>query len=395
MRDQPIHVLFIVNSLHFGGAEKHVVTLLNSLDSSRFRLSLAYLKDEQALLPQVDLNKLQGRLYCCHISKKLDFQAARRLADQLRDDAVDIVVCTNTYSLLYGWLARRFSRLHPQLVEVFHSTKMGSLKEKMQMLFYRPFFHACDMLVYICENQRHYWRKRVLRAKDETVINNGIDVAHFVDCYTPDEKLLLRRKYGFFADEYVVGLCAALRPEKAHGDILQAIAILKKSKIDVKCLFIGDGPEREKIEDRIHAMGLSQHVSITGFMSDVRPAIAACDVMALISSNETFSIAALESMALGKPMIMSLVGGAAEQVSNGENGYLYARQDIAALANALRKLHDPLKSAAMGDRARLVTAQKFSLAAMSDAYTQLFINLVEKNSEKNSAAEKIVRSNAC
>ena len=367
-----IDVLFIVNSLRLGGAEKHAVTLLNHLDATRFRLSLAYLKDDDTLLSQLACERLEGRVFCCDVGRKVDMRAVRQLAAHMRDHETDIVVCTNMYALLYGWLARKRAGRPARLVEVFHSTDLGSLKDKLQMLFYRPLFLACDMLVYVCRSQRAFWRVRALVARRDTVIHNGIDADHFADRTTPADKARLRQAYGFSADDYVIGLCAVMRPEKAHEDLLRAIALLKDAGLDVKCLFIGDGPQRLQIERKIDAMGLARQVRITGFMEDVRPVIAACDAIALVSHNvETFSIAALEAMALGKPMIMSRVGGAEEQIADGENGFLYRRGDIAALAGALRRLHDPALRARMSVQARQVVVRQFSVATMVTAYESL------------------------
>lgn len=379
MENRPINLLFIVDSLDFGGAEKHAIELLNSLDIRRFRLSLAYLKNEFTLLPQLDVGRLAGGVFCCNVSRKIDIRAVRQLATHIRENAVDIVVCSNTYPLFYGWLARIVARRSIRLVEIFHTSELGRMKDKIQMLFYRPLFRASDMLVYVCENQKKYWRSKGLSARQETVIHNGIDVRRFADRYTAEEKKSLRQSFGFGADDFMVGLCALLRPEKAHGDLLQAIASLRAGKLDVKCLFIGDGPERARIESAIQAMGLSPHVGITGILADVRGAIAACDVMALVSHHETFSIAALESMALGKPMIMSEIGGAAEQIIRGENGYLYQRGDIGALAHALQQLMESEKRGQMGEHARSSVAQKFSLGTMVDAYERLFVLLAESH----------------
>lgn len=387
MEHRRINLLFIVNSLSFGGAEMHVITLLNKLDTSRFRLSLAYLKKENDLLAQLDSERLEGRIFCCDVSGKIDLRAARQLAKHIRAEAVDIVICTNTYSMLYGWLARVLAGCRPRIAEVFHTTELGSLKDKLQMLFYRPFFRVCDMLVYVCENQKKYWVSKALKAKNDVVIHNGIDVDHFADRYSLEEKDLFRQSYGFCTDDYVVGLCAFMRPEKAHGDLLEAVARLRSAGHGIKCLFIGDGPERLKIEEKINTLGLAQHVKITGLLMDARPAITACNVMAIVSHHvETFSIAALEAMALGKPMVMSEIGGAAEQVVHGKNGYLYQRGDITALADALHRLMESKKREQMGSSARSMVAQRYSLAAMIDAYEQLFTGLMEPSlAESNNA----------
>jgi glycosyltransferase involved in cell wall biosynthesis len=381
MENRRINLLFIVNSLFFGGAEKHVVTLLNSLDTSRFQLSLAYLKNENTLLPQLDLDRVSGKVFCTQTSKKIDWYSIRQLTTYIRESQTDIVVCTNSYSLLYGCLARGMTKRAPRLIEVFHSTELITLKDRLQMLFYRPFFRLSDVLVYVSNNQRDYWRSKLLRGRQDRVINNGIDTGFFLDRYTIAEKNALRKKYDFSENDYVVGICAALRPEKAHGDLLQALAYLNTIGINIKCLLIGDGPQRPKIEAQIVALDLMRDVKISGFIEDVRPSIAACNVMVLASHSETFSISALEAMALSKPMIMSAVGGATEQVIHGENGYLYERGNIPALVDTLMQMRDPKKSAQMGFQARNRVIQNFSLRKMLDAYEQLFVSVMETSAE--------------
>src|SRR5580698_5338703 len=94
-------LLFVVNSLELGGAEKQVVTLLNHLDNSRFRLHLAYLKRGERLLPQLDTGKLD-EIVCCDVTRGVERHAVRQLAALIQARHIDAVVCTNTYSMLYG-----------------------------------------------------------------------------------------------------------------------------------------------------------------------------------------------------------------------------------------------------------------------------------------------------
>lgn len=375
-----IHVLFVVNSLDFGGAEKHVIALLNHLDIERFSLSLAYLKDGKTLLSQLDTGRLDGGAFCCHVSTKVDLRAVRMLSEHIREREVDVLLCTNPYSLLYGWLARHRSGRRPKLIEVFHSTEPGTIKEKLQMVFYQPIFRAGDLLIYVCENQRTYWRRKGLRAQRDVVIHNGIDLERFTDTFTIEDNAALRRRFGFSATDYLVGLCAAMRPEKAPGDLLTALARLRASGVRAKGLLIGDGPERKGIERKIADLGLEEHVRITGFMEDVRRALAACDVMVLVSHGETFSIAALEAMALGKPMVMTEIGGAREQVVEGETGFLYPCGDITALMLALKKLESTELRVAMGRRAREKIVSDFSLEVMVRKYESALLDLVNRDS---------------
>ena len=367
---QARRVLFIVNSLRYGGAEKHVVSLLNHLDTQTFRLSLAYLKPENDLLPQISSERLESIRYVNAVGK-FGGGAVRRLATQIDASDIDVVVCTNMYSMLYGVLASRLSKRRPRVMEVFHSTLIQGLKYKLHMAFYWPIFRMCDLLVYVCENQRGYWRAKGLRAAADAVVYNGIDVNHFSSILSVEEKIQLRCQYGIEPSDYLIGICAALRPEKAHGDLIEAVARLRLAGIAAKCLFVGEGVERTNLERHIAALNLQEHVKITGFQADVRPLIAICDVMTLVSHSETFSISALESMALGKPMVMSRIGGADEQVQPGINGYLFEAGDIDQLTATLAKLADVRERRAMGERASAIVAEKFSLNSMVTRFAAL------------------------
>jgi glycosyltransferase involved in cell wall biosynthesis len=354
------------------------ISLLNRLDPARFKLTLAYLQEEHELLDKIDHARVGGAVFCCHVAGNMDWQAARRLAGYVRGEEVDIVVCANFYPLLYGWAARLLARRPVHIVEVCHSiwSHLGTLKAKLQMLLYGPLLRMTRMLVYVCENQRRHWRVRMLGAREDVVIHNGIDTTHFSNGYSQGQVDAFRAQYGLEAGDYVVGLCAYMRPEKAHGDLLAAALAARKQGVALKCLLIGDGPERASIEAKIARLGLEQQVVITGLIGDVRLALAACDVIVFTSHSETFSIAALEAMAMGRPVVMTDVGGASEQVVPGETGYLFRRGDTAALAGHLAQLADPARRRQMGQRACSTVSEKFSLGVMVGAYERMFLRLM-------------------
>jgi len=234
------------------------------------------------------------------------------------------------------------------------------------------------MMVYVCERQARHWRRLGLKPRREVVIHNGIDSRYFSDTWSAEQKASFRRRQGFDGADCVVGLCAVMRPEKAHGDLLAAVRRLRDEGLRIRCLLIGDGPERDRIEARIRELGLEGDVKLTGALADVRPAIASCDVMVLAShAVETFSLAALESMSLGKPMVMADIGGAAEQVTHGEHGLLYRPGDVDALARCLRTMSDPALRQRAGACAARRVREAFDIETMVRRYERMLTELVE------------------
>jgi glycosyltransferase involved in cell wall biosynthesis len=368
MISSKINVLCLVSSLCVGGAEKHTVTLANSLDRRMFNVHLAYLKPVEALLSQVS-EELAERTFCLRVAKRIDLAAVSRLRTFIDSHEIDVIVATHEYPALYALMARRGARCIPRLIEVFHATGHLGLKSMLQMQLYRPVFKRCDLLVYVSERQREYWRSKGFSAKRDMVIHNGVDLERFSDRSDASESQAFRAQCGFSADDLLIGICAALRPEKAHKDLLQALSLLRERGISAKVLIVGDGPERSAIEQSIAALHLSDRVFITGFKDDVRPYLAICDVVVLAShAIETFSIAALEAMAMGKPLVLTRIGGAEEQVIDGQNGFLYEPGDTEALSQKLAALQLEPARKAMGMASRERVETLFSEGRMMEQF---------------------------
>jgi glycosyltransferase involved in cell wall biosynthesis len=368
-------LLILVSSLSSGGAEKHAVALANLLDTTRFRLTLCRIKTADTLAAELDASRLEA-LISLEVRERFSWQAVERLAREIDRQRIDVVVCVNGYPVLYALAASLRARRRVRLVEVFHTTRPGGTKARANMLLNRILFRHCELLIYVSHAQRRYWRARGLRARRDIVIQNGIDTEHFSDRLTVAQRAQVRAEFGFAPDDYVIGLCAHLRPEKAHDDLLLALHRLRQHGVPAKVLMIGDGPRRAHIEQLIAQLQLQGAAVITGYRPDVRPCIACCDVMTLTShAVETFSIAALESMALGKPLVISRIGGAEEQVQQGVNGFLYEPGDIEALASHLAVLCDPQQRRTMGEAARQGVHRTFTAERMMAAFTRELLAL--------------------
>lgn len=375
MNGNRIHVMFLVVSASMGGAESHSLTLAKGLDRERFEVSLVYLKDE-AESPHAHASAQDGVfVMCAGVERRFDLAAARQMAAFAAARKVDLLVCANPYPLLYAWAVRLFSLRRMPIVEILHSSAPFTRSVALQMGVLRPLFRMSDLLVYVCSSQRAYWEGRRLAARRAAVVHNGVDVMRFRNAFGPAELRRFRRIHGLDEGDYVVGVCGMLREEKGHQDLVHAVGAARMAGTPVKCLMIGDGPMRGAVESTIARLGLGQHVRITGLLEDVRLAIACCDVIAVPSRNETFSIAALESMALGKPLIMSDVGGATELVDHGSNGLLYPCDDVEGLSHHIRTLADRARCEAFGRAGLAKVHRQYSLRHMIQAYECLLARL--------------------
>lgn len=361
--------VFVTGSLPDGGAERHAISLLKSLAARGHECHAVAIKPTAATPASLALPPL-STLTCLEAQRYLDSRTVKRFAGLLEALKPQVIIAANPYALLHASLARLAARSQARLVVTYHSARPVNRKEWLQMLVYRPLFWNADCAVFLCRNQQRYWQRRGLLARHNVVIHNGIDTAHFRE---------RRRALAPSDHEFVIGLPALLRPEKNHQQLVQAVAALRKLGVPARALMIGDGAQRAAVEALARQLGVDQHVTITGMLADVRPCIAACDVITLCSTTETFSLAALEAMAMGRPVVLTDVGGASEMVVPGWNGLLYPVGDTESYVNCLLRLSDRASARRMGRRAREMTELRFSAGHMTDQYESLLEELCRKD----------------
>lgn len=370
-----MRVLFVTGSLAHGGAERHSITVLNRLAERGHECHAVHIKDDRP--DQADRVRLGdgGSLRCLGAARYLDRRALASFAADIATIRPSTIIAANTYALMYSSLALRLSHLRAPLVSTFHSTRLLGAKEQLQMAAYRFFLWRADCLVFVCETQRRYWLRRGVFSRRNEVIHNGVDTDEFCDSRNPGERGMMRDALGYTDADYVIGLPALLRPEKNHVQLVDAVFRLRNAGVPAKALMIGDGEMRGAVEARARELEVEKDVVITGIQRQVRPYVAACDVVALCSHTEAFSLAAIEAMALRRPVVHSDVGGAAEMIVPGQNGFLFPAGDTSALVDKLAILADRAVARTMGKNAREVVERRFSEKAMVDRYEQTLLEI--------------------
>jgi glycosyltransferase involved in cell wall biosynthesis len=368
-----VRILFVTGSLVHGGAERQAITLANRLAERGHDCHLVYVKNDPSQLSRLRL-PVHSTVRCLHAKRYLDLGALSHLHAAGERLAPEVVLATNPYALMYAGLAG----IAGPLAVTLHSTCIRTLKEQLQMLAYRPLFWRSDCTVFVCERQKRHWLARGLFGRRNHVIYNGVDLEHWQAMNAEH----LRRALGFAPGDYVIGLSAVLRPEKNAVQLIDAVSRLRARGIPARALFIGDGPERARVEARARALGVADRFVISGFQEDVRPFLSACDVVTLTSFTEAFSLAAIEAMALGRPVVHAEVGGAAEMIHSGHDGWLFPVGDTATLVDRLAALADPVARTRMGENARATVAMRFSEQQMVERYEQVLTELATTRSKR-------------
>src|SRR6267378_71062 len=269
----------------------------------------------------------------------------------------------NGYPLIHAARAVRAAGFaatqRPALALAFHSTRLTGVKELLQQLLVTPVARGCDQLVFVSEFQSRHWLRRGLRARRNAVIHNGVAAERFAPSVRTPWRTATRAALGFRDDDYVLGCCAQLRPEKNHEQLIDAVIALRREGVAAHALIVGEGPQRPAIERYAQAHGASAWVSLVGHQNQVERYIAA-----------------FEQMSMGIPAVLSDQGGAREMVSDGVQGVVFPTGDTPALVEALRRLHPLDARARMGAQAAEQVATRFRHADMVARYEVLFESLI-------------------
>jgi len=305
---------------------------------------------------------------------KFSFPALGRLKRYILEQQISHVACVNLYPLLYAQaVAWQLGKRAPVVSAFINTTDFSTSREERQMIVYAPLLRRAAYLVFGCRLQQEQWMDRYdLPTTNSRVIYNGVDQAHFNPAAVAETREQLRRRYGFPLDAFIAITVGQLRPEKQQTDLIQAAAALASRDLPIHAVLVGDGDERGAIERCIADLGVRDRVHLAGAADEVRPFLKLADAFVLTSTVETFSNAALEAMAMGLPVILSRIGGAAEMAEVGQNGFLYAPGDVAELAGYIAALAgDEDLTTKMGRAAMTQVQDRFGFTGMVDEYRTL------------------------
>lgn len=365
-------LLIIISSMTFGGAEIQTLQLANGLVTCGYDIDIVILDNKQEIIKQAH-PKIQF-----HIMKKkhyLDWDVVNRLDNYIRNLKPDVIFCVDLYPTLYTWLSLKRIKQQMLIATVIHSTLPLNIKEKFQRFYLTKLLKIADRLIFVSEKQMHYWLKNYNLNREKVMyIHNGIDIDRFAGFPVNGDILRrVREQFRLSENDIVIGNCSKFRVEKRHQDLIETVSRLREEGYPVKLLLIGDGEMRPQIESQIKALKLEHVVGITGHVLDVRPYLAIVDIFVLTSNAvETLSVAAIESQAMKKAVVLSEIGGASEIVVDGVNGYLYPAGDVDQLTAKIRMILVNRSWKIMGEEAYEHASQHFRSSRMIAAYDQVF-----------------------
>jgi glycosyltransferase involved in cell wall biosynthesis len=360
----------LISGLGLGGAETVVRHLAQAIDPTRFNVILGCVKE----LGIVGRELVAGGadIVCLSDPRKtrVDYLRSRKLRAELRARHVDIVHTHSTDALVDAGLCKlTMPRL--RVVHTFHFGNYPHLSGRV-LWMERLFSKLATRLVAVGKIQRAQIQSVYGFADDRIgMVWNGVDRVPV----RPGDPF--RQQIGA-GDRVLIGTVATLIEQKGLRDLIAVAERLKHRQSKALFVVVGEGRLRAELEGLRRDRGLEDMIVFAGWVpAAAEVAVPAFDIFFQPSLWEAMSVAVLEAMAAGKPVVVTRVGENPHIVADGVDGMLVNAGDIDGMAAVLgRLIDDPDLRHRFGVAAAAKVANQFTVAHMSHAYEQLYLGVL-------------------
>jgi L-malate glycosyltransferase len=376
--DGPLRIALVVGSLNRGGTERQILMLGSALVAQGHPVTVICVDSAGAQgaaaraagirVSEIGFRGLQRSVLLNPFPLILRFRRA------IREASPDVVHCFLYWSYLLGVPIARSARV-PVVVSSRRSLSAVATRHRLLV----PWERACDRLAHavVCNSgavlEDAVAHTRLHRPK-AVVIRNGVQVPAAV---TPPARRPQR-----------VVVLANLIPYKGHGVALAAFARVRAEwpALEARLQLAGSGPEEASLRARAREYGIEEDVQFLGSVADVPALLDDCSFTVLPSLSEGMPNAVLESLAQGRAVVASAVGGIPEILIRG-GGILVPAGDAEALAGAMGSLlADPARAARLGAEGRAVVSDVFGIDRMVGESLRLYRGLLAGRSPREVTA---------
>ena len=208
------------------------------------------------------------------------------------------------------------------------------------------------------------------------VVPNGVDVRPFLQDAQPKD----RAEFGFSEQDVILIYTGRLGPEKNLPFLLRSFGGAAQAYDNLALLLVGDGSERDNLQDRAQVMGIQDRVRFTGMVpyADLPGYLTMADAFVTASVTEVHPLSIIEAMAAGLPVLGIQSPGVGDTIVDGETGFIVANEDLAAYTAKLIRLvtrHKPRRQ--MGEQARQVS-QAYAIERTTTLMLEQYQNVIKR-----------------
>jgi glycosyltransferase involved in cell wall biosynthesis len=357
-------ILFLTSHFNTGGITSYLLSLTSALTQKGHQIWVASAGGncETALEDSggrhINLGFRTKSEVDLRIYLKLGF--LKRLIEQ---EGIDVIHSQTRVTQVMGYWLSRLTK------KAFVTTCHGFFKPR----FSRRMF-PCWGTATIAISQPvkdHLINDFLLPPEKVYLIANGIDCGKFM-AVTEDLRRLKRQQWKI-TSKNVVGIIARLSDVKGIDILLTTMPMVLKKHPDTLLMVVGEGPEKERLRALTGTLKLKDHVRFESIVNQTAEVLPLFDVFVMPSRQEGLGLAAMEAQACALPVIASRVGGLIDLIEDGKTGYLVAPENPKVLAKKIIDVLDnPAQAKQVGQTARQIISEKFSLDRMASATEKVY-----------------------
>jgi glycosyltransferase involved in cell wall biosynthesis len=368
------HILHLIHGLTIGGAEVDLLHKCRYLvQHYNYDMTICCLMRRGELAPQFEALgiRVNGPLMC----HRYDIRAGRQLRKLMAEPQWDLVHTHLSAATRFAWfvnlsLLRQRKRLiasEHAMAERWHPLVIG-LKRLMMCT-------GVKLLVPSEAARESYVARGVPRCA-LVVLANGVDTQQMRHLNYDQLRTSTRQALGVREDEFLIGTVCRLERVKNLPLLFAAT-----SALPVQVIVIGDGSQRQNLEQLIVTRGWTDRIHLLGSKMNIPQWLAAFDLFVLPSSSESFGIAVAESLLMQTPVVATRVGGIPEISGDGAYATLVTPSNQQALQEAICwSMQHYTQAKAMARQGKEYIEKTFSIAASAAQLHQIY--------EEVSAGEK-------
>lgn len=387
-------VVRIISRLNLGGPAQHVLHLGAGLRGDYPTLLVTGCVDQGEVevdTPEgVDVHRIPqlGRRIL-PFDDFIAFWKVYRLLRSVRPEVVHTHTAkAGALGRVAAWLARVPVRVHTFHGHTFHGY-FGPFATRVFLAIERALARLTTRIVVLSESQARdiVHSYRICDRAQVAIIPLGLDLERFRPHRANGGRASFRRELGVRDGVPVVTTVGRLVPIKNHDLFIDAAASLVRRGVEAMFVIVGGGPEEPRLRARVEELGLSRHVRVLGWRTDLERIYAGTDVVVLSSRNEGTPVALIEALAAGRAVVATDVGGVRDVLAGGYLGQIVPPDQPEALARAVpRFLADPDARAEFGRRGERSAIRTYTVKRLCQDVAGLYDSLLGIRAPHRAAA---------
>lgn len=371
-----VKVVQIAEDLGIGGLERNLRYIVENVDHSVFSVEVWCLSKAGTIADE--LIKKGYTLRVLDLHSYHNPRSVSKLVRLLRLKRVNILHSHGYFANTFGRVCAILARVPIRFAHIQSSHWTHDEREWHNYLVDRILSRYTNRVIACSDAARKFQLEAVkVNSKKLTTIHNCTDMKRYGSL---EATTCVREEFGMHKNDLVVGSVGRLQRIKGHRILLEILPHLIQNFPSLKLVIVGQGEEREDLEQTRSALGLEGHVIFTGPRVDVERVLPVFDVYVQPTiGREGLPLTVVEAMAARLPVVASDIGGTREAVIHCKTGLLTPPGDRQSLIDSLSQvLSNKQMRCEMGEQGWKVCKEKFSVATMSKAINELYLGEVRK-----------------